>query len=90
MKPPITYKGRMRVKVGRCGLCKLETASDSRFCPTHTRAEKNLREAYDAWSIAYGKISHATFFVRLTKLPETGDRVKELIRFYQDNSGKWT
>jgi len=79
----------MSVKVGQCELCKLETASDSRFCSTHTRAEKNLREAHGAWNVAYGTVPITTFFGRLTKLPETGDRVKELIRFYQDNPGKW-
>ena len=89
MKPPITYKGRMSVKTGRCELCKLETAPDSSFCPTHTGVEKNLREAYDAWNVAYGSVALTAFFDRLIKLPETGDRVKELIRLYHNNPGKW-
>jgi hypothetical protein len=89
MKPPITHKRRMNGKVGRCELCQLETVSGSSFCPTHTRADKNLREGYDAWNIAYGNVALATYFARLIKLPESGGRVKELVRFYQNNPGWW-
>lgn len=80
----------MNGKVGRCELCQLETVSGSSFCLTHARADKNLREGYDAWNIAYGTIPLATYFARLIKLPESGDRAKELARYYQNNPSKWT
>jgi len=89
MKPPITHKRRMNGKIGRCEICQLETASDSSFCPTHARAAKNLRGGYDAWNRAFGNVPLATFFARLIKLPETGDRVKELVRFYQNDPNRW-
>ena len=79
----------MNGKIGRCEICKLEKASDSSFCPTHARAAKNLREGYDVWNRAFGAVLLATFFARLSKLPETGDRVKELVRFYQNDPNRW-
>ena len=89
MKPPITHKRRMNGKIGRCEICKLEIASDSSFCPTHARVAGNLREGYDAWNRAFGNVPLGTFFARLVKLPETGDRVKELVRFYQNDPNRW-
>ena len=79
----------MNGKIGRCEICQLEIASDSSFCPTHARAADNLREGYDAWNRAFGNVPLGTFFARLVKLPETGDRVKELVRFYQNDPNRW-
>jgi len=72
----------------RCVLCGSQTAVGSQLCPLHHRVGENVRTGYVAWNRAYGSISFENYLARLSKISETGGRVKEIIRYYQSNPDK--
>jgi hypothetical protein len=46
----------------------------------HAIAKSNLDAAYEKWRTAFDSISTEKFLERISNLPETGDKVKEVAR----------
>jgi hypothetical protein len=65
----------------QCLLCKRPKDSGVEFCDLHEKASKGLEESYSLWNRAFGgKLARKEYFVRLTRLDETGSAVKDIIK----------
>ena len=62
-----------------CVACQRKALPDSRYCLHHKKASDSMADHYRAWVDAYGGISWEDFLNRLSKMPETGSWVKEVI-----------
>ncbi|MBS7645470.1 MAG: hypothetical protein QW569_00115 [Candidatus Bathyarchaeia archaeon] len=70
----------MRVKMEglRCPVCG-KLVEEGSFCPLHSRALTNLREAFKVWGKAYGgRISLRDYLKEIVEQPETGEASREL------------
>jgi hypothetical protein len=66
----------------RCHLCKSDAASSSDLCATHKIAETNVKTAFSEWLRAFnGEISMKEYLERIVKLPETGEKAKEIAAY---------
>ncbi len=73
-----------------CLICGRETeAANATFCRAHNRALDNLRQAFSAWTDAYGNLSFPDFLKRVGKLPGTGQNAKEIVQFLQHDPTRW-
>ncbi|HZD12451.1 MAG TPA: hypothetical protein VE177_02905 [Candidatus Binatus sp.] len=79
----------MTPATAHCEVCLLEVERGSSYCPIHARAAKNLRQGFNLWGRAYGRITLPEYLRKLSNLAETGSRVKELIEYYVKNPEKW-
>jgi hypothetical protein len=59
------------------------------YCNQHAAALRKLREAFPDWSKAYGGMSPEEFLSKLSKLAETGDRIREVAVFLTANPSRW-
>jgi len=65
-----------------CPICNGTVFEESRFCKQHGRANMQVETAFGKWKSAYGdKLDKNAFLGRVLQLPETGQKVKEVIRF---------
>ena len=75
----------------KCLVCGGESANDSiDYCKSHAEIMERVRAAFQQWKAAYGDIEPDAFLSRILKLPETGDRVREMAGFLAGNPGRWT
>lgn len=71
---------------GTCPICSVSATLESRFCKSHHRAHLALEAAFTKWQRAYGnELTRRIFFERLLQLPETGQKVREIIFFFLEN-----
>jgi len=61
----------------KCRACSRDASNE--FCTYHEQAYDALKKNYDAWRVAYGKISWKEYLERLLELKETGSWVKDVI-----------
>jgi hypothetical protein len=59
------------------------------YCLAHQRAFENIKQAFMAWTIAYGSLSVPDFLQRLQKLFGTGQKAKEIAHFLSENPSRW-
>lgn len=71
-------------------VCQAQIEASSRFCPIHTRAFLNLREAFTKWTLGYGGVARDEFLQRILRLSETGQKTKEVARFLIEDLSRWT
>lgn len=71
-----------------CPVCNEETEVNP-FCQSHAAAFENLRNAFHNWTIGYGPMQVEDFLSRLEKLPMTGQKTKEIARFFLANPSRW-
>jgi hypothetical protein len=73
-----------------CAICNepLEQHAGE-YCSAHTKALANIRDAYAAWLEAYGKLMLKEYLGRVTKLSETGEKVRELAKFLAQHPERW-
>jgi hypothetical protein len=65
-----------------CPICNGPALEESRFCKRHHRAHEQLQSAFGKWKSAYGEqLDKKIFFERVLQLPDTGQKVKEVIQF---------
>ncbi len=62
----------------KCRACEREVSS-SGLCSYHVQAYDVLKNGYDKWRDAYGKIGWEEYLERLLKHEETGSWIKEVI-----------
>ncbi len=87
-EPPDSMTSRIGLE--KCIVCgRTNDDGYGPYCTLHTRAYRNIREAYMEWCKAYGSLTLQQFLTRLSKLPDTGERVKELADFLARNSERW-
>ena len=67
----------------RCPLCERRKHETEQFCSFHNTALWNLRQGYELWIEAFGGIAKEMYYSELEKRPETGDAVKEVIKYLQ-------
>jgi len=73
-----------------CLVCHEETgAMETDYCSVHLRALKNLKQAFDAWTVGYGSYSVPDFLQRIQKLPSSGQRVRQVAQFLLENPSRW-
>ncbi len=73
-----------------CPVCKrVVEESGQEYCSSHDKALAGLRGAYMSWLKAYGNIGFKDYLERVTRLPETGERVKEAARFLAQHPERW-
>jgi hypothetical protein len=58
----------------------------SEFCSLHNNALNNLEEAYSHWNKAFDGLSKDEYYSRVEHLPETGEAVKQVIRYLRKES----
>ena len=77
-------------KSEKCIVCgaPIESETDD-YCNQHLAALQKLREAFPEWSRAYEGIRPKEFLSQLSKLTETGDRIKEVAAFLSTNPDRW-
>lgn len=62
----------------KCRLCRREAVeSKNQFCRYHNDAYKNLKESFEKWRHAYGKMDWKTYLQKVVERPETGIWAKE-------------
>jgi hypothetical protein len=65
-----------------CPICNSAVFEESRFCKQHDWAHMQVEMAFGKWKSAYGgQLDKNVFLERILQLPETGLKVKEVIRF---------
>ncbi len=62
----------------KCSACS-RTVWKERYCVYHGQALKKLKEHYNKWLKAYGKISWNDYLNKLLYMEETGIWIKEVI-----------
>ncbi len=76
--------------MGKCIVCGSSSEGEQdEYCASHLRALRNMRKEFQNWSKGYGSILPESYLSRLSELPETGERVKDLARFLTRNPGRW-
>ena len=76
--------------MGECIVCASSTGEErDEYCASHLRSLGNMRKEFQNWSRAYGGIRLELYLSRLSELPETGERVKDLASFLTKNPGRW-
>ena len=55
----------------------------------HAKALANVRDAYGAWLEAYGKLTLREYLGRVSKLSETGEKIRELAKFLVQHPERW-
>jgi len=70
-----------------CGQATEQASAD--LCLTHARALDSVRQAYEAWTKAFGSIGRADFLKRVAKQQGTGKNAREIIEFLQQRLEKW-
>ena len=74
----------------QCPLCEEECESGTEeYCDVHSRAWKSVRAAYGLWKIAYGHLDICDFLDRISALPSTGSKSKEIAGFVRKNMSRW-
>jgi len=63
-----------------CQVCNRNVESKD-FCKYHLLADQVLKQNYDIWCSAYGKLTWNQYLKMLSKANETGLWVKEVIKF---------
>ncbi|MGH9909071.1 MAG: hypothetical protein ACRD32_00350 [Nitrososphaerales archaeon] len=61
-----------------CQLCNRKAEAKG-FCKYHKVAYETLKQNYDIWCNAYGKLSWEEYLERLLKSKETGSWIKDVI-----------
>jgi hypothetical protein len=75
----------------KCVVCGGVLANHSiDYCTSHTEVMQIIRAAFQQWLAAYGDIGPDAFLSRILKLPETGDRAREMAQFLVANPRSWT
>lgn len=65
-----------------CPICNIPAVGDSRFCKRHHQAHDQLESAFEKWKSAYGgQLGKKTFLERVLQMPDTGQKVQEVIHF---------
>ena len=73
-----------------CLICgKQSEPGKANYCPAHNRAYHSVRDAFSAWTTAYGSLSSSDFLKRAGKLPGTGRTAREIVEFLQRNPARW-
>lgn len=53
----------------------------SGFCKCHDRAHEQVESGFEKWNSAYGgQLDKKVFLERVLRLPDTGQKVKEVIQ----------
>jgi hypothetical protein len=84
-KIPVRKMGNEPVHI--CGICGEETDSNSPYCVDHSLAKKEILRAYDVWISAYDGINWERYLETISELKETGQWIKEVVRFELDARG---
>jgi len=73
-----------------CVVCDETLEQDvGEYCSAHTIALANIRDAYAMWLEAYGKLTLKEYLGRVSKLSETGEKVRELAKFLVQYPERW-
>ena len=73
-----------------CLVCHDQIEQTQRFyCPAHARAYENLEQAFPKWATCYGTLTVRDFLKRIEKLPETGEKTREIARFLSEGPPRW-
>jgi len=68
--------------VSGCAVCNETLGPHARdYCSAHTKALVNIRDAHATWLNAYEKLTLREYLGRVSKLSETGEKVRELAKF---------
>ena len=67
----------------RCSLCERRRQEREQFCGLHNTALRNLQKGYKIWNEAFGNIEKERYYSELEKHPDTGNAVKEIIKYFQ-------
>ncbi len=59
------------------------------YCSAHNRVLVNIRDTYATWLEAYGNLTFKDYLERVSRLSETGERVRELAKFLVQHSERW-
>ena len=74
----------------KCVVCGGVLANDSvDYCTSHTEGMQIIRAAFQQWLAAYGDIGPDAFLSSILKLPETGERAREMAQFFVANPRRW-
>jgi hypothetical protein len=65
--------------MAKCQACNRKAKSRD-FCKYHLLAYEALKQNYDVWCNAYGKLSWMEYLERLLKGKETGLWIKDVIK----------
>ncbi len=78
------------VTSARCLVCGAPGESEADgYCTQHVLALRKLREAFPEWSRAFGGIRPKEYLSKLSKLAETGERIREVAVFLAANPDRW-
>jgi hypothetical protein len=73
-----------------CIVCNQETEPvGDDYCLAHRGAFENVRQAYEKWDVAYGKLTLPDFLTRVQKAPGIGAKAKEIAHFPSKNASRW-
>jgi len=73
----------------QCPLCERRKSESSELCEFHGAALKNLEDMYVKWQRGYGEgFSKEAYLAKLDELSETGQAVKDVIRFLRKQGAR--
>ena len=73
-----------------CEVCnKTIENSEGDYCRAHARAHATIQGTYPRWLEAYRKLPFEEYLERVSKLAETGARVKEMAKFLLQHPERW-
>ena len=76
--------------MNECAICgKKIVDTNAIFCTNHSKAYRNIEDAYALWSTTSNGMKNEDFLKRIVALPETGDRAREIARFLIKNPERW-